>query len=259
MTSGSSISHVLGERVGMKLLGCRSIAVLIAALASAFCCSSTAFASSRAIWHMTTLDPVATDVAGFPLQVNASDNLTEWNELTAGTDAGPYTVLGFTATFAAPGQQLYNPYDGLYYDEYRVIWLNPDIYNILVNGTNDPYQLAGALMTLDHESMHQRLQSGDENRVNACALQDIPRLLTTDFGIPATVMQTVSVPVKTRVRIRYRVRHHGRWVYRHKYVTRTSYVSQTQTVPNPTFTSIVSAATAFYRNQPPSYNTGTCY
>lgn len=208
---------------------------------------------------MSALDPVATDVAGFPLQVNASDNVTEWNEINGEPANGPFTVAGFTAPFVAPGDKLYDPYDGLSYDDYRVIWLSPDNYNILRNGTNDPYQLAEALLTLDHESMHQRLQSADENRVNACALQDIPRLLTTDFAIQPTITRTTSVPVRTRVRIRYRAHQHGRWVFRHKYVTRTNYVSETQTVPNPTFTSIVTAATAVYRNQPPSYNTGTCY
>jgi len=220
-----------------------------------------ASAANKTLWHMVDLDAAASEIAGFPLTVVASDSVYEWNVLTGGES--PYNVTGFNLTFAAPTTLLYNPADGKYYQAYHAIYLSPYIYAVLHTDLahDNPYDAAITLLTLDHEAQHQRLHSGDEGRVNACALQDMPRFVAK--FMPATTQQTVQVPVTNRVKVTYRahVKLHGRWVYRwrSKYVTRTSYDAQVQTIDNPAFVAILSAARDVYGKQPPPYSTGTCY
>jgi hypothetical protein len=168
-------------------------------------------------------------------------------------------VLGFTCITCSPYDTAYNPYDGYRYYLYRTVWFAPEIHDILSNlSAHSYYEVGMAFLTIDHEGMHWRLFSGDEGRVNACALKDLPRFLTVDFGIPATTTQTVSVPQQYRVKVRYRAKVHGRYVWRYRYVWRTRYVDQQQTVANPLITNIVNGATAFVHDQPYPYNAGTC-
>lgn len=244
------------------------VTLLLATVVAFFTLAGPASAANKQIWHASPLDPIASEIAGFPLQVITSDNVTEWNAIDG--YEGPYTVLGFTAINATPSSWIYNPYDGYRYGLYRTVWLNPEIDatfgTIVTSGINDssnPYAVAKALMTLDHEAQHQRLHSGDESRVNACALADLPRLLNTRFNVPSTTTADVPSDVfyQEKVRVKYRVKVKGRWVsrYRYKYVdrVRTEYVRQT--VANPTFTRVMDAARSFVANQPPPYSTGTCY
>src|SRR4051794_8566325 len=93
-------------------------AVLAAAAVAAVsvCFAPSAAAANKQLWHITDLDAIATGVAGFPLQVGASDNVTEWNQIVGNT--GPYTVLGFTYTFANPYTRMYDPFDGHFYSVY---------------------------------------------------------------------------------------------------------------------------------------------
>jgi hypothetical protein len=209
----------------------------------------------KQVWHLPNLDPIVSEVAGVPLQVNFSDNQAEWNYL-----AGGEGVLGWTCITCSPSQTLYNPFDGGQYYVYRTAWFAPEIHDILSNLSAFSYKDVGmAFLTLDHEGMHWRLFSRDEGHVNACALKDLPRFLTTDFGIPATTAQTVSVPQQYRVKVRYWAKVHGRRVARYRYVSKTRYVDQQQTVTNPLITNIVNGAAQFMReDQPYPYNAGTC-
>ena len=109
-------------------------------------------------------------------------------------------------------------------------------------------------MTLTHEAYHQRLVSGDEGRVNACALKAFPDVLTHEFGVQPTVTTTRSVP--SRVRVRYRTRYHHRWVYRYRW--QTTWHTLTNTAPNTAYKEYVADAQDFYSNPPPPYNSGTC-
>jgi len=224
--------------------------------------------TNKQLWHAGPLDATASEIAGFPLQVITSDNVTEWNAIVG--YQGPYSVLGFTAINALPSSTIYNPYDGYRYGLYRTVWLNPEVdaafRTIVTSGINastNPYSVAKALMVLDHEAQHQRLHSADESRVNACALADLPRLLSTRFNVPSTTTATVpsDVPYQAKVKVKYRVKVKGRWVYRYRYKYvdrfRTEYVEQT--VANPTFTRVMDEARSFVANQPPPYSTGTCY
>lgn len=237
------------------------LAVCVTALAAAVLVpvASASPTTTKQIWHANWLDPIASDVAGTPLTVITSDNDVEWSGMT---DPGE---IGFTCITCLPGTPLYNPYDGHYYDMYHTVWLAPEVdavfRDISQNGIREgmnSFMVGEAMMTLDHEAQHWRLYSGDEGRVNACALADLPRLLSVDFHVPSTTTQNVSVPQAYRVRVRYRAKVNGRYVYRYRWVTRTRYVTQTQTVPNQVYTSILAGAQAFYRGQPYPYNAGTC-
>jgi hypothetical protein len=115
------------------------------------------------------------------------------------------------------------------------------------------------LLALVHESTHQKLHSGDESRVNACAIQELPDVLTRDYALPATITTTSSVAQQYQVLVTRRVRVHRRWVLRKRYLTRTRYVDAATTSPNPVFMSIVNELQWYRANQPPPYNTGTCW
>jgi hypothetical protein len=209
----------------------------------------------KQVWHLPNLDPIVSEVAGIPLQVNFSDNQAEWDYL-----AGGQGVLGWTCITCSPYAAQYNPFDGYRYNVYRTVWFAPEIHNILSNLSAYSYKDQGmAFLTLDHEGMHWRLFSRDEGHVNACAFNDLPRFLTSDLGIPATTVQTVSVPQQYRVQIRYWAKVHGRRVARYHYVWKTRYIDQQQTVTNPLITNIVNGAAQFMReDQPYPYNAGTC-
>jgi hypothetical protein len=217
--------------------------------------AGSASAASKQLWHLTALDQAASEIAGFPVAVNASDSIPEWAALTG----DPERVAGFTYLTTNPNFALFNPYDGYYYKAYHAVFLSPSIYATfhsdlaLVN----PYDAAEALLALDHESQHQRLYSGDESRVNACALADMPRF-TAKFIAP-TVVQDVQVPESYRAKVRYRKKVNGRWVGRTRYVTKVRYVTQQQTVANPAYTAVLAAAQQIYISQPPPYNAGTCW
>ena len=212
--------------------------------------------ASKQLWHMTWLDQAASEIAGFPVTVNASDSVDEWNALLDGD--GEY-VAGFTFVYALPSTLLYNRWDGHYYSAYHDVFLRPSIYATFHTdmAKANPYDTAEALLTLDHEAQHQRLHSGDESRVNACALADLPRF--TAKWIPTTTTQGVQVPVSYRAKVRYRARVHGRSVWRSRYVTRVRYVWQTQTVANPAYSAVLAAAHDLYTHQPAPYNAGTCW
>jgi hypothetical protein len=170
--------------------------------------------ASRQIWHLTALDQAASEIAGFPVTVAASDNITEWNTLTGNDPNSEYEVAGFTYVFASPSALLFNPSDGGYYSAYHTVFLNPTIYTAF--RTNlvqaDPDAAAESLLTLDHESHHQKLHSGDESRVNACALAKRPRF--TAKWIPPTTSKDVRVPQSYQAKVQERAKIHGRWVWR---------------------------------------------
>ena len=214
---------------------------------------------SKQLWHLTALDAAASEIAGFPVTVAASDNITEWNTLTGNDSNSEYEVAGFTYVYASPSALLFKPYDGGYYSAYHTVFLNPTIYTAFHTNLAqaNPYAAAEALLTLDHESQHQKLHSGDESRVNACALADLPRF-TAKWIVPTTI-QNVQVPQSYRVRVRYRAMVHGRSLWRSRYVTRVRYVTQPQTVANPAYTAVLDAAHDIYVHLPAPYNAGTCW
>src|SRR5262245_42539690 len=133
--------------------------------------------ASKQLWHMTALDQAASEIAGFPVEVDASDSIAEWNALTGDDPNSGYRTMGFTYVTTNTSAQMYNPHDGYYDNAYHHLYLSPSIYATFRTNLAqaNPTDAAEALLVLDHESQHQRLHSGDESRVNACALADMPR------------------------------------------------------------------------------------
>jgi hypothetical protein len=216
------------------------------------CFAPIAGAARKQLWYNPRVDAVASDVAGTSVRVDGEDDWTEWAGFVAPDD--PYAVLGFTFPFAPSSSVLYHR-----------IFISPSLWTTLDSAVDDgvqsgaPYDVAVAIMDMTHEAFHIRLVSGDEGRVNACALQAFPGVLTRDFGVPATDVQTTTVPVETRVRVKVRVKVGGHWAVRYHWKTKTSYQTSTTTVPNATYTTLVSDAQAFYNSQPSPYSTGTCW
>jgi hypothetical protein len=213
-------------------------------------------AVSKQLWHSTHYDTIASTLAGFPITAAGEDDYTEWGSFLYPDD--PYAVLGFTMIDAPPESPAYHH-----------IYLAPPIWSTLTkidSGGIDSIPRADAAMailTLTHEAYHQRLYSGDESRVNACALRDFGSTIQSQFGVSPTVEQTVTTPIVTSHRVRQaawrtvkgkRVR---RYVYR--LVSQTTYRNDTVVSDNPTYAELVSSAQTFVASQPPPYNTGTCF
>jgi hypothetical protein len=121
------------------------------------------------------------------------------------------------------------------------------------------WDAAVAIMTVTHESNHYKLFSGDEGRVNTCALQQFPSVIDTYFNIHPTITRTVAVRTTVLVKKRIWVRRHGRRVRVTRRVRSFRVVYRQQTVPNPDYVLLVQAAQQFYASQPPPYNSGTCW
>jgi len=228
------------------------ILAIIGAAATALALAATAQASSKQLWYNPRVDQIGSDIAGKSVHVVGEDDRNEWASFLDADD-DPGAVLGFTFPFAAPSSVLYH-----------TIFINPDLWPTLSNAGvkgaegsgSTRYLTAVAIFSLTHEAYHQRLISGDEGRVNACALKAFPDVLTREFGVQPTVTTTESVP--TQVRVRHRMRYHNRWVYRYRW--KTVWHTVTNTESNPVFQEYVAAAQDFYSNhQPPPYNTGTCW
>jgi hypothetical protein len=241
------------------------------AVCAAVSFAPTAGAATKQLWYSDHINAVASNVAGFPLEADMEDNWSEWvAEYSAGGGDPSIAgyVLGFTATFASPGDYIWWDYGAHSIFLYHRVFLSPRVYGELMQierqgitnaASVDLLGTTEGLLALVHESTHQALHSGDESRVNACAIQELPDVLTRDYGLAATVTTTSSVAQQYQVRLTRRVRVHHRWILRKRWVTRTRYVDVTTTSPNPVFTGIVNEVQWYRANQPPPYNTGTCW
>jgi hypothetical protein len=271
------------------------IAVVTGAIVAALAAATTASAAdrdvakpdsvptSKSLWRTGIYDPIAQDISGYAdMQADLEDDGNEWATFLPG-ETCKECVLGFTYPFVSPTSAVYHRF---YLSPPVVLALAgtvpitattpiTPIWTRLQNGTQDPYKAAVAIMSFIHESYHNRLYSGDEGFVNACALRDFGYWLSKDFQIPQTTTTTVMVPQQqtTTKRVPYyaRVKHQKRltsgtvktWytrVLRYKTVTTTvsMRVPQQQTNPNPTWTTLVADAQSFYQSQPYPYNAGTC-
>jgi hypothetical protein len=169
------------------------------AVCAAVSLTPTASAATKQLWYTDHINAVASNVAGFPLEANMEDNWNEWAaEIAAGGgDPGiAGSVLGFTATFASPGDYIWWNYGASSIFIYHRVFLSPRVYGELMQierqgirnaASADLLGTTEGLLTLIHESTHQKLHSRDESRVNACAVQAFPDVLTRDYGLPATV------------------------------------------------------------------------
>jgi hypothetical protein len=176
-----------------------------------------------------TLDAIATQVAGKPVSVWCENSAPEWESLTATANV-PHWADGFTyvaqpAVYVAPR-------------------LCETLHVALRNGAAavGAYWLSGALLTLAHESVHQR-GIVDEQLADCTALPLVGPLATQFFNVPATVSQqrilksTRIVTRKVRgVKVRIKVQD-----------TKLVYVS----VPNPFLAQVVSWSVAWHNSYGP--------
>lgn len=204
----------------------------------------------QTLYTLPFLDTVAAGVSGWPLSSVLEDDPAEWSALF-GLD--PTTVLGFVCITVT------DPLDACYHK----VFLGPIPTTTLINWLNYDqaptyWDAAIAIMTITHEADHYKLQSADEGRVNACALQQFPSVITTYFGIDPTVKQRVAVRKVVWRKKWVWVKRHGHRVRVHKRVRNVIVVYVQKTVQNPDYVNLVAAAQAFYHSQPPPYSTGTC-
>ena len=204
---------------------------------------------SQALYSSAFLDQVVDGISGSPLTAVLENDPVEWTT-AYGNDV---TVLGFVCLNDT------EPNDWCYHR----VFLGPVPTLTFINwsaGQTPTYlDAAVAIMTVTHESIHYQKNSGDEGRVNACALQQFPGVIDRYFGIHPTVTKTVAVKKGVRRKTRVRVRRHGRWVWFVKRLRHVVTVHVQRTVPNPDYVNLVQASQAFYASQPPPYNSGTCF
>jgi hypothetical protein len=204
---------------------------------------------AQTLYSSTYLDGVVGGISGQPLRTVLEDDPIEWTTMFA----NDLSVLGFVC-FADT-----DPSDWCYHRVF--VGPVPTLTFIKWSQGQTPtyWDAAVAIMTVTHEAIHYQKASGDEGRVNACALQQFPSVIDTYFGFHPTVAKTVAVTKRVWRKKRLRLLRQGRWVWVAKRFRRVVTVHVRQTVPNPDYVKLVQASQDFYASQPPPYNTGTCY
>jgi hypothetical protein len=225
----------------------------------------SARAARAQFWHVPQLDSIGQQLSGYPdMTVVGDDDPYEWGQLLGflGAVNPAEQTLGFVTIHVLPGAATYHR-----------IYISPSEWPALMQAANgdwsNAYNEAVAIFDLTHEATHYRLFSTDEGRVNACALQEFPAVLSTYFGVSSTLSQPTQIAhertvYKTVKRTSY-VRIHGKRV-RHVRLVRVragSVVSYTDDGPpvvvvNPTYLALFTDAESFYASEPPPYSTGTC-
>ncbi len=175
----------------------------------------------------TTLDSIASEVAGHTAQVWCEQDATEWDSLTTEVGLSPF-VAGFTN-----------------YSASNVVYLSPAmcsylLYGLQVAPTYRP-EAAQALEVLLHESVHQRGVL-DEWQTDCTALSLLRQYVASAFRLPETITKTYYT---TRV---YYVRIHG------KRVKRVVRVRHTVVLPNPALADAVRIGTILHGAMPAPAN-----
>jgi hypothetical protein len=104
------------------------------------------------------------------------------------------------------------------------------------------FYLGADLVTLIHEAVHQRLNSGNEALVECTAMKLLPSVLTELFHIPTTVSQQYVAKVVKTVKHKKQVR----------------YVILTRQVPSLFYNRILADALRWHNLLPPQYLNGSC-
>jgi hypothetical protein len=178
-----------------------------------------------------SLDAIATSIAGKPVHVWCELNETEWDALAqrAGFGHG-YLISGVT-----------------FFDE-PVVYVSPQLCATLHTGLDSgdevgPFWLSFAILTLAHESIHQR-GVRDEGEADCTALTMVRDLAVNWFHYPKTVrVPSLRTVYKTVVRKKMRIR------------VKTQQVVWKQ-VPNPRLESLYQWALRWHRNSGPAYQGG---
>lgn len=207
----------------------RLLVIILAALALAAPAAAVNLPDPR-------LDQVATAVAGHPVTAWCETDDIAWNDMFAAYGDRGELVQGFTF-IGTP-----------------VIYLSPKVCLTLraaiYYGYREAglYWFSGALLTLVHESVHQR-GIPDEGVTDCTALSLLPSVATLFWGFHAK--RTVRVAVPTWKVVKRKVR--GVWV---RVPVRTVKVV-TRKVADPDLPRLVAWATAWHEAKPAEYQ-GTC-
>jgi hypothetical protein len=194
----------------VKLVIKIAVATSVIFVAAALAATTTAKAAD---WHLARLDSVATAVAGHPVSVYCGSSEAEWVDVSRAIIDDGDNLLGFTYPTANT-----DPFGNV-----NEIYLNPracttfQIYFANGWGTTAAardaglYWLAGAALTLVHESIH---QSGvaDEGQTECAAIKLMPKALPAFFGVPRTITvhhRRVVNPTFTRLLAWGKVWHQG--------------------------------------------------
>lgn len=175
------------------------------------------------------LDAVATAVAGHATYAYCEDSLAEWVAI------GAANANGFTRPGVSPW-----------------VYLSPrqcETLRALANREDvGTYYASSALLTLVHESIHQRggiyadpTSAAVEGLTDCAAIPLVPGIAVSYFGVPATVTEAYTATVRRRV--------HRRLV--------TSTEVRLRAVPNPWLTRLAVDVMRWHRSKPAAYQ-GTC-
>jgi hypothetical protein len=218
----------------LKRISHRGVVVAVVTAAILAATAGPAAASKSSNWPLAQLDAASSAVAGHPVQVWCEGSWGDWIHLgdSVGVDFG--TVFGFT--------NLDDP----------VIYINPDkcetLHALVSNYDVGTYHASIAILTLAHESVHQRGIS-DEGVTDCTALPLVPDLAVNYFGYPETVAQTKIVSyTKTVVK-----RVNGKRVT----IKVRAQKAVKVTVANPELAWLAEDALAWHRSLPAEYQ-GTC-
>jgi hypothetical protein len=179
-------------------------------VATAFVGTTSASASD---WHLAKLDSVASSIAGHPVSVLCERSAATWVDVSRYQRGEGDGLYGFTF---APN--ITDPYGNV-----NVIYLNPtacETFHVYAaNGWGKPgaardaglHWLAGAALTLVHESVHQ-FGYTDEGATECEAMRLMPQALPYYFGVPAKIKvhrRRVRNPMFSRLLAWTRYWHNG--------------------------------------------------
>jgi hypothetical protein len=213
-----------------------SVAVRLFALLAALVSVALAVpaAARAANWPDARLDQVAASVAGHPVDVWCEDSWADW--IHAGdalaedwTFVGGFTDPSVTTVYVSPRQC-------------------ETLHALLDGEVVGTYYAASALLTLAHESVHQRGVT-NEGEAECTALPLLEDIAVNHFGVPRTVSEPYQAKVvKTVVR-----RVNGERVAVRVTITVVRY----RTVPNPWLARLTMDALRWHRSKPAEYQ-GNC-
>lgn len=170
-------------------------------------------------------DAVATEVAGKPVSVWCESSWVEWVGVGL-ADANGVTILDRPIVFVSPRQC-------------ETLWA------LQTGESVGTYHAASALLTLAHESVHQRGIT-NEAQTDCLALPLVPQIATNHFRVPTTVSQSYTVMTSRRVRVTK-----TKWI-----VVKSSKVAVRQ-IPNPWLEQLAADALRWHQSKPADYQ-GVC-
>jgi hypothetical protein len=208
----------------------RKVIFMFVVMLAACVFAGTAGASTKGDWPDGQLDAAASSVAGHPITVWCESSWGNW--IHAGDNAG----MDFSFVF------------GFTYIGTPVIYINPTecltLHALVNNEWVGSFEASIALLTLAHESVHQR-GIADEGQAECTALPLVAGLAENYFGFPATIPDKKVVNYTKTVAKRIKGK-----TYRFK--VRSQKVVTVQ-IPDPFLAAVQADAVRWHKTLPPAY------